>query len=194
MAVHEYLAHKKPSPLPRTVTGPYTVTVVQRSRSVFCSDEFLAPAADIRGMRAWDQWCLGTVCLMFFLLRSRSKELSILDQPPKSRNQVQNKLTFGDNLWGSTPWECLSQKVSSPIRIGRGKLATLRSWEFPTRRVRSKTSTAALDSYGGTLKACSDRIGTTAIRAALADLPLGHILRVRGVLFETWQGGENSRF
>ena len=80
------------------------------------------------------------------------------------------------------------------MQIGRGKVATVRFCDFFTRGIRSKTSPAALDSYGGTLKACSDRIETAAIRSAVADLPLGHILRVRGVLVETWQGGGNRKF
>ena len=64
----------------------------------------------------------------------------------------------------------------------------MRSWDFWTRGIRSETSTAALDSDGGTPEACSDRIETTAIRSAVADLPIGQILRVWGVLVETWEG------
>ena len=51
-----------------------------------------------------------------------------------------------------------------------------------------------LNTYGGTPKAGSVRHGTSAIHSAVADLPLGHILRVRGVLVETWQGEGNSIF
>jgi len=73
VVVQGYLAHKKASPPPRTVTGPYTVTVVQRSKSVFCCEISLAPAADIRWMRAWDQ-CIGRMyarnCSCFVLRRT----------------------------------------------------------------------------------------------------------------------------
>ena len=51
-----------------------------------------------------------------------------------------------------------------------------------------------LDSYGGTLKAWSDRDGTTAIRSTVADLPLGHIFRARGARGETWWGQGRQHF
>jgi len=80
------------------------------------------------------------------------------------------------------------------MRLGRGKLETVPSWGLQLRRNRPKSSSGLLDSNGGTPTGGSDRRETTAIRSAVADLPLGHILRVRGVLVETWQGGGNSKF
>ena len=79
------------------------------------------------------------------------------------------------------------------MRLGRGKLETVPSWGSQLRRNRSKTWGGPLDSYGGTPTAGSDRIGATAIRSAVADLPLGNILRVRGILVEMRQGGGNSK-
>ena len=53
---------------------------------------------------------------------------------------------------------------------------------------------APLASYGRTLKTCSDQNGSAAIRCAVADLPLGHILRARGAKVETWREEGRQQF
>ena len=92
-------------------------------------------------------------------------------------------------MWGSISLEGLCQKVSPPYANWEEKSSDCAKLDF----FKSRHSVENLDCSAGFVlgnpKACSDRIETTAIRSAVADLPLGHILRVQRVLVETWQGG-----
>ena len=84
--------------------------------------------------------------------------------------------------------EVVSQKGTNPTVLGRGQLGNLPFSGAVLRAFLVEKLGGPPGSYGGTPNAGSDRDGITAIRSAVADFPLDHILRVRGARVETWWG------